>query len=116
MVRVYDLEPIIVPSEYVEAYKFRIEVLREVKGRKCFYPRVWRQETYRIQPRFVPPHAEGETSDEEILVLDTFVLDTLKKWEQVRGKTAEDVLKKVSARIEEIFLFKSPSTEKKKRR
>lgn len=100
VVKTYELEPIATPSGAGESYKFRIEILRESGSRTVFHARVFRHETYRIQPTFPQKNRmpRREAWDHEIIVLD----DQFES-QDFRGKNAEVVLEKVMKRIQEIF-------------
>lgn len=100
VVKVVQLAPIKVPNKEVEPFVFRVEVLRKRGSKNNFHARVYRMETYRLRPTF--PQKSGKPfikqSDEPILVED-FSQD----WENIKGKSAEETIKKVIRKIEEIF-------------
>ena len=100
VVKTFDLEPIAVPTDVGEAYKFRIEILQEYKPDSQYHARVYRRETYRLQPTFPLTNGEPEHEswDHEILVVDDG-----HHWDLCKGYAIEDVLEKVLQRIHETF-------------
>ena len=100
IVEVVDLEPIVVKNPDAPSFQFRVEILKERKPRGMFHARVYRNETFRIQPTF--PQENGnpkqEISDEHM-----FVEDVGEDWEKLKGKTADEVLKKVIKKIRDTF-------------
>jgi hypothetical protein len=84
-----------------EGFRFRLEVLQSVESTSSFFTRVYRREHYRIQPTF--PQSSGEPSlppyDKVIVVEDDYLLD----WESSRSASAAESLRKVLAKIEEVF-------------
>lgn len=90
------------PEIDVPSYRFRIELLKQL-GHKRYHARVYRKETFRVQPTF--PQKDGkpqyEPSDEEI-----FIEDTLERWEEISGRTAKDVLEKVLRKLRQTFRTK----------
>lgn len=101
IVKVFDLAPIAIPDPAGESFKFRIEILKDCQNDGHFYARVCRRETFRLQPTF-PLDDDGRPKDdcfdEEIVIQDIS-----QKWENIKGKTAEEVLEKVLNKIREIF-------------
>lgn len=99
IVGTYDLEPIDA-GETSESFKFRIEVLRDLNKSRHFFARVYRRETFRVQPTF--PISEGaserELADHEILVSDDMI-----GAEDFSGSSKAAVVSKVKKRIEECF-------------
>lgn len=87
------------PGTDVPSYRFRIELLKQYRYKR-YHARVYRKETFRVQPTF--PQKDGapqyEPSDEEI-----FVEDSLERWEELSGRTAKDVLDKVLRKIRQTF-------------
>ncbi len=100
VVEVVDMEPILTGGPYPQSFHFRIEILENPKRRGTYHARVFRNETFRIQPTFPqrkrkPIH---RPSDEHI-----FVEDVGDAWADFKGKTVKEVLEKVVNRIRKIF-------------
>jgi hypothetical protein len=100
VVKIIDLEPIIIPENVGESYKFRIEILKKYKTESQYHARVYRRETYRLQPTFplIDGKPEHESWDHEILVVDDG-----QDWESCAGQSFDEVLEKVLQRIHEVF-------------
>jgi len=100
VVKIVDLERIVPKNPDTPSFLFRIEILKERKPQGLFHPRVFRWETFRIQPAM--PQERGrpkyECSDEHVLVEDA-----VEDWKTFKGKTADEVLKKVMMKIRDIF-------------
>ena len=98
VVRTLDMAEIPLETD-VPSYRFRIELLKQL-GHTRYHARVYRKETFRVQPTF--PQKEGkpryEPSDEEI-----FVEDILERWEGISGRTAKDVLDQVLRKLKQTF-------------
>lgn len=71
VVRTIDLEAIDA-GEAQESFKFRIEVLRDLGQSESFFVRIYRRETFRIQPTF-PLEESGphnDLADHEFFIID----------------------------------------------
>jgi hypothetical protein len=101
IVSTFELEPILLGDDACSALKFRIEVLRNSEI-NVFFPKVYRWETFRIQPTF--PQDDGkmvcDLSDEEILVKD-FSIDC----NQIIGNSIEEVVEKTISEIKKVFMI-----------
>lgn len=79
---------------------FRVEILRAWRSRGKYRARVYRKESFRIQPTF--PQQAGkpqyEQSDEGF-----FVEDVSGAWDTLNGKTVKEVFEKVLQKIRETF-------------
>lgn len=99
IVKVIDLKEI-TPNTQTASFSFRVEILREYGRRNTYLARVYRKETFRIQPTF--PQKGGapqyEPSDETF-----FIEDQVGAWREINGKTVKEVLRKVSEKIRETF-------------
>lgn len=99
VVKVVDLKEI-TPNNKTPSYLFRVEILKEYGSRGKYRARVYRKETFRIQPTF--PQKDGtpqyEPSDEAV-----FIEDYAGEWEEIKGKTAMEVLQKVLRKIRMLF-------------
>lgn len=77
IVGTYDLEPIPVPEHSGDAFRFRIEVLKEhASGMFTFL--VWRFERYRLLPAMLESRVKGAdapTAMETVLVEDSFIVE-----------------------------------------
>lgn len=100
VVKIFEVAPLHTREDLTESYKFRIEILTLYQGDGRYYPRVYRRETYRLQPTFplVQGASDNECWDHEMLVLDEAV-----DWENCTGQSVEEVLDKVTRKIHEIF-------------
>lgn len=100
VVKIVEVAPIDPVEDTGESYKFRIEILRAYQEFGPYSARVYRRETYRLQPTFPLTHGAPDNScwDHEILVLDEAV-----DWENCTGPSIEAVLAKVTQRLHEIF-------------
>jgi hypothetical protein len=98
--KIIELEPIDVSEAVGESYKFRIEILQEGTLDGQYHARVYRRETYRLQPTFPLTDGEPENAcwDQEILVVDE-----ARDWEHCTGQSVDEVLAQVIQRIHEIF-------------
>ena len=98
--KIIELEPIDMSEAVGESYKFRIEILRECKQDGQYHARVYRRETYRLQPTFPMINGEPENAcwDHEILVVDD-----AQDWEHCTGQSADEALTQVTQRIHAIF-------------
>jgi len=98
--KIIDLEPIEASEASGESYKFRIEILRECKTDGQYHARVYRRETYRLQPTFPLSNGAPERAswDHEILVVDE-----AQDWEHCTGHSVDEVLAQVTQRIYAIF-------------
>jgi hypothetical protein len=99
VVKVVDLKEITLANDS-PSFSFRVEILREWRPRGTYRARVYRKETFRVQPTF--PQKAGrpqyEPSDEEF-----FVEDIVGNWEGLHGRTAKEVLEKVLQKINKTF-------------
>jgi len=97
LVKVFDIAPFQVGDG--EAFRFRLEVLRPV-GEETFVGKVYRLETYRLQPTF--PQSEGDLPDwkNDALVL---VVDETLDLASLKGDSVEDVLTKFQAVLVKMF-------------
>lgn len=99
VVKVVDLKEIPLANDS-PSFSFRVEILREWRPRGTYRARVYRKETFRVQPTF--PQSAGkpqyEPSDEEF-----FVEDVAGNWDALQGKTVKEVLDKVLREIRQTF-------------
>lgn len=98
VVLVAELDPI--PMTEGDTLRLRVEVLRRGVGTPSYFARVWRVESYRVQPTF-PQRDSAPVSDavdEQILVRDDFVAG------EVSGDSPDAVLSEVVDRISRRFL------------
>lgn len=100
VIKVVDLDPIEIADPKAESFRFRVEILRRSDTKKC-YARIYRRETFRVQPSF--PQLKGKPiasnqADHELLVLDSFV-----GAEDFKGASAAEVLRKVLKAINNVF-------------
>ena len=100
VVKIFELEPLDVAEDVGESYKFRLEILRACTSNGPYHARVYRRETYRLQPTFpmINGEPQNESWDHEILVVDD-----AQDWESCTGWSVEEVLAQVTQRIHEIF-------------
>jgi hypothetical protein len=102
VVKIVDLNEIVLANDNPRI-SFRVEILRAWRSRRTHRARVYRRETFRVQPTF--PQSAGkpqyEPSDEEF-----FVEDVAGDWGTVKGRTAKDVLDKVLRKLRQIFRTK----------
>lgn len=78
-----------IPLAEGNALRFRIEIF--LWSESEYTCQIWRHDTYRIRPSFVPGSA-----DEEILVIDSGI-----RWHELRATTADKMLSKALAAIED---------------
>jgi hypothetical protein len=97
IVKVYDVEPIQVHGD--EDFRFRLEISRNIDGQE-FAGKVYRLETYRLQPTF--PQSEGKPSGAKSDVL-IFVVDEMIDSTLLRGNSVQNVLLKFKAELTKIF-------------
>jgi hypothetical protein len=101
IVATFELEPIVLEDDTYNSLKFRIEVLKN-KETNIFFPKIYRWETFRVQPTF--PQDDGKAicdlSDEEILVKD-FSIDC----NQIFSNSIEEVLEKTISQIKKVFMI-----------
>lgn len=97
VVRTLDMEPFHAGSG--DLFRFRLEVLREV-GRNEFVGKVYRLETYRLQPSF--PQSEGVPPDlaNDALI---FVVDDFYNPEALTGQSIQDVVVKFQTLLASMF-------------
>lgn len=99
VVKVVDLNEIVLANDNPRI-SFRVEILRAWRARGAYRARVYRKETFRVQPAF--PQQAGkpqyEPSDEEFFVEDSF-----ERWEKLTGRTTKEVLDKVLRKIRQMF-------------
>jgi hypothetical protein len=88
VVKIVDLDPITAGEEQ---YWFRIEVLKTPP--KLFTARVWRTEQHRIRPATVPRNLDQE-----------IVVDASYLFEEIEGKTVDQVIDSTLKEIEDRFL------------
>lgn len=104
VVKIVDLETIASRGN-TPSFHFRVEILREIKDRGRYRARVYRRETFRIQPSF--PQKAGRPiyhrSDEFF-----FVEDFARDWESLTGKTEKEILNRVLRELRRIFAPSSP--------
>ncbi len=102
VVKVVDLNEIVLANDSPRL-SFRVEILRGWRSRGVHRARVYRKETFRVQPTF-PQHngkPQYEPSDEEF-----FVEDIAGNWDTLKGRTAKDVLDKVLRKLRQTFRTK----------
>lgn len=93
VVKVFDIEPIILPSSDGDSdtLLYRLEILREV-GLDFFIGKVYRQEFYRLQPTF--PQENGAPMDSHRCDESFFVEDDFYYPEHLNGHSVLDVIEK----------------------
>lgn len=82
-----------------DAFRFRLEVLRSI-NEGSFVGRVYRLETYRVQPTF--PQSKGELPDWKSDAL-IFVADEVFDSGVLRGCSVDEVLAKFQVELSRIF-------------
>ena len=100
VVKTFEVSPIATRDGSQESFKFRIEILRGLAGRCAFFGRIYRRETFRLQPTF--PQKDGVPSDmsgdHEVIVKDD-VIDS----GGITGDGVDAVLRRALEAIEEMF-------------
>src|SRR6266496_4557068 len=100
IVQTFETEEIAVEDPDLPRFVFRVELLKDSRPGGRFQARLYRKETFRLQPTF--PQEAGQPkydpSDEVILVGDSF-----RSWEEFQGRTAKEVLARVLSEIRKIF-------------
>ena len=96
-VKVFDLEPF--EAGDGEAFRFRLEILQE-RGEKIFFGKVYRLETYRLQPTF--PQSQGNPPDwiNDALI---FVMDEMFDPDKLKGQSWNEVLEKFLITVDKLF-------------
>jgi|GEM_PF-1254086 len=93
VVKIVEFDPIPLADQKAEELKFRVEVLQRDNA-DHYYARVYRRETFRIQPTF--PQAKGvpagDQGDHEFYIIDDYF-----SFLDFEGQTPDEVLKKVEA-------------------
>lgn len=97
IVKTLDVEPF--QAGDGDAFRFRLEIVREI-GSELFVGKVYRLETYRLQPTF--PQSEGNPPNWKSDAL-IFVADEMFAAEVIAGNSIEDVIGKFQAALESIF-------------
>jgi len=97
VVKAFDVEPL--EAGDGDTFRFRLEVLRTVDG-KTFVGKVYRLETYRLQPTF--PQSKGELPDwrNDALI---FVADEMFDVALLNGDSVQDVLAKFQTELAKVF-------------
>lgn len=97
LIKIFDFESI--HAGEGEDFRFRLEVLKEMNG-ATFFGKVYRLETYRLQPTF--PQKEGDPPDwiNDALV---FVMDDMFDLEKLKGRSWNEVLDKFLISLRDIF-------------
>jgi hypothetical protein len=95
--KTFDLEPF--QAGDGDEFRFRLEVLQEV-GTNSFHGKVYRRETYRLQPTF--PLSDGDLQG---LMHDALILvdDDMFVSEAMQGSSSQDVVQKFQAIIQKTF-------------
>ena len=105
LVGVFDLDAI-PGGEGDEDYNFRVEITREVGEESRFLGRLYRRESYRIQPTF--PLADSQTvalpADHEL-----FVVDDMIGADPIEGHSKAEVLEIVERKVRAVF-FPEPKS------
>lgn len=97
LVRTIDVEPFHAGNG--DAFRFRLEISREVNT-TTYQGRVFRLETYRLQPTF--PLAGGaarEGKDDALIYVGDHMFDP----DLLKGTSADEVLGKFQARLDTLF-------------
>jgi hypothetical protein len=105
IVRTYDVGPIQMPPGIGDDFRFRIEILRASARKRQYQARVWRIETYRVQPTF--PQKKGRPTDDpcdELLLVRDHSLD-----DHTAGSTPERALRAALATIKSRFVPTPPA-------
>jgi len=99
VVTVFDLAPIDA-AERAESFKFRVEVLKVAGRKQAYYARIYRWETFRLQPTFpiIRGRPKGFLADQELLVVDDSIGAS-----DFRASSSAAVVRKVRKRIAEVF-------------
>ncbi|WP_017661696.1 hypothetical protein [Baaleninema simplex] len=96
LVKVAILEPIDLANENAESLKFRIEIFQWSPNRfKC---KLWREETYRLEPTFQAKESLGDKWD-----VKTYVLDEGLPWDDIEEASLESAFNAIIQKIEDFF-------------
>ena len=95
VVKIVDLEPISI-AERDESFRFRVEVLKESEGHSPYFAQVYNLTLFELQPTFPMENGEPQL---ELSSAATHVLNRSLNWEEITGRTPEEVLQKVQAEI-----------------
>jgi hypothetical protein len=100
IVATFEIDPFLSDDELYGSLKFRIEIAWDRQA-NLFFPKVYRWETFRVQPTF--PQQEGtpigDLADYEILVKDCGI-----DCHEIVGHSVQDTLDKVLQQLKIIFL------------
>jgi hypothetical protein len=99
VVNVFDIEPF--QAGDGEVFRFRLEVFRQLDS-VIFKGRVYRLETYRLQPTF--PQSEGEVTEPKNDAL-IYVLDHMINTDSLSGNSVEKILENFQKILSEIFCY-----------
>ena len=97
VVKVFDVEPF--QSGDGDAFRFRLEVLCELNA-DIYVGKVYRLETYRLQPTF--PQSEGSLPDWKNDAL-VYVADDMFDVDTLRGHSVEEVVGNFQRVLDAIF-------------
>ncbi len=97
VVKIFDVEPF--QAGDGDAFRFRLEVVRELTG-GLYKGKVFRLETYRLQPTF--PQSEGDLPDwkNDALIL---VVDDMFDSDALCGPSVQDVIEKFQRALNAFF-------------
>jgi hypothetical protein len=99
VVKILDIEPFAAGDG--DLFRFRLEIIHELDGK--YMGKVYRQETYRLQPTF--PQLKGNPpnwkSDAQVFIVDE-VFDP----EYLKGDSTKDVIVKFQIILDKIFKTK----------
>jgi hypothetical protein len=97
LVRAIDVEPF--DAGNGDAFRFRLEISREVNT-TLYQGRVFRLETYRLQPTFPLTGAAAMEGEDDALI---YVGDHMFDPDLLKGTSADEVLGKFQARLDTLF-------------
>jgi hypothetical protein len=97
VIKVFDVEPFQVGDG--DAFRFRLEVVREL-GAEIYKGKVYRLETYRLQPTF--PQSEGSLPDWKNDAL-IYVVDDMFNTDSLLGNSVQEVIDKFRKAFDDFF-------------
>jgi hypothetical protein len=108
VVKVFDIDPFQAGSG--DKFRFRLEIVRNLNSHK-FMGKVYRLETYRLQPTF--PQTDGELPDWKNDGL-IFIVDDMFDPDVLTGASIQEVIEKFETSLNSLFKVKHQPTRNKK--
>jgi len=102
IIKTFDVEPVGQCNLSSESLKFRVEILRQ-QDSASFYARVYRFETFRIQPTF--PQSGGKPIPENQGDHEMLVLDEVIGVHELTGESVSEVLTKIENSLIELLML-----------